>query len=48
MTHYYFIGSKFRVHVKENERLAVSGPCDVIISEDSITLHSVQTGEYII
>ncbi|XP_019849803.1 PREDICTED: uncharacterized protein LOC109580748 isoform X1 [Amphimedon queenslandica] len=37
--------SKFRVHVKENDKLKVSGACDVIVSDDGITLHSIQTGQ---
>ena len=38
-------GSRFRVHVKEAENLSVAGPADLVLSEDGITLHSVQTGE---
>jgi hypothetical protein len=36
--------SKFRVHMKESEHLPVSGPVDLIVSEDGITLLSIQTG----
>ena len=36
--------SKFRVHMKESEHVPVSGPVDLIVSEDGITLLSIQTG----
>ena len=36
--------AKFRVHMKESEHLPVSGPVDLIVSEDGITLLSIQTG----
>ena len=39
--------SKFRVHMKESENLPVSGPVDLIVSEDGITLLSIQTGKNI-
>ena len=39
--------SKFRVHMKESEHLPVSGPVDLTVSEDGITLLSIQTGNEI-
>ena len=39
--------SKFRVHMKESENLPVSGPVDLVVSEDGITLLSIQTGKNI-
>ncbi len=42
---YMYAGSKFRVHVKETENLSVSGPADLVVSEEGITLYSVQTGK---
>lgn len=40
--------TRFRVHVKENSALNVTGPADLVISEDCISLHSVKTGEQLI
>lgn len=40
--------SRFRVHVKEAENLSVAGPADLVLSEDGITLHSVQTGQELV
>ena len=37
--------SKFRVHMKESENLSDSGPVDLVVSEDGITLLSIQTGK---
>ena len=37
-------GMRFRVHVKETENLSVSGPADLVLSEEGIALHSVHTG----
>lgn len=37
-------GSRFRVHVKEADNLCVSGPADMVVSEEGIALHSIQTG----
>ena len=39
--------SKFRVHMKESEHLSVSGPVDLVVSEDGITIHSIQTGNFL-
>jgi hypothetical protein len=41
------IETKFRVHVKESERLPVSGPCDLLICEDCIGLYLIQTGQLV-
>ena len=37
-------GTKFRVHVKETDALNITGPADLVLSDDCISLHSVQTG----
>lgn len=39
-------GTKFRVHLKETDSSSLSGPVDLVINEEalSISLHSVQTG----
>ena len=39
--------SKFRVHMKESESVSVSGPVDLTVSEDGITVFSIQTGKKI-
>ena len=36
--------TRFRVHVKETENLVVSGPADLVLLEEGISLHSVHTG----
>ena len=40
------VGSRFRVHVKEADNLCISGPADLVVSEEGIALHSIQTGMY--
>ncbi len=39
-------GSRFRVHAKEADNLCVSGPADLVVSEEGLAVHSVQTGGY--
>ena len=39
-----FLETKFRVQVKENDKLNTSGPSDLIISDDSISLNCIKTG----
>ena len=38
------IETKFRVHVKESDNLSVSGPADLVVTDEGIVLHSIQTG----
>ena len=38
-------GVRFRIQLKESEKLQMVGPCDLVVSEDSIVLYSVNSGE---
>ena len=40
-------GSKFRVQVKASEKMNINGFCDLQVTEDVISLYSVQTGKEI-
>lgn len=40
-----FAGVRFRIQLKESEKLQMVGPCDLVVSEDSIILYSVNSGK---
>lgn len=44
----FFLKSRFRVTVKDNEKLNIFGECDLFINDDSLTLCNVSTGQQII
>ena len=41
----FFTGVRFRIQLKESEKLHMVGPCDLVVSEDAIVLYSINSGK---